>query len=101
MEILENRPSLCFTEYCEQPEDGYGMYMVTKDMKIEQECQHIYYNFYLTPELIFPPLLGFQWVRDHRLLTPPHANILQALSLENSMDNIGALGLLVEDNLFN
>jgi hypothetical protein len=60
MGILENKLSLCFTEYCKQPEDGYGIYVVTKDVKIEQECQHIHYDFYLAPEAIFLPLPGFQ-----------------------------------------
>ena len=50
---------------------------------------------------MFQPLLGFSWVGDQRLLTPLHVNVLQLLHLENSVDNIGALGLTVEDDLFN
>ena len=35
---------------------------VTKDHKVEQERQHIYYDFYLTTAPMFEPLtvLGFQ-----------------------------------------
>ena len=50
---------------------------------------------------MFKPLIGFTWVGDQRLPTPPHVNILQAMHLENSVDNIGELGLMVEDDLFN
>ena len=101
MGILEKRISTCFTNYCTEPEEGLWVYAITKDMKVEQECQHIYYDFYLTPEPIFPPLPGFRHVGDHRLPTPLHVNVLQALNLENSIENIGAHGLLVKDNIFN
>jgi hypothetical protein len=77
------------------------MYAVTKDHKVEQECQHIYYNFYLTAAPMFEPLMGFTWAGDQRLPTLPHINVLQALHLENSIEDIGALGLMVEDNFFN
>ena len=60
MGILEERLSLCFTDYCAPPEDGYGIYVVTKNIKREQECQLIYYDFYLTPGPAFQPLLDFQ-----------------------------------------
>ena len=59
MGILERRISAHFTDYCVEPEDGLCIYMVTKDYKMEQECQHIYYNFYLTVAPMFKPLMGF------------------------------------------
>jgi hypothetical protein len=46
MGILEKRISACFTDYCVEPENGLGIYAVTKDYKVEQEHQHIYYDFY-------------------------------------------------------
>ena len=82
MGILEKRISSQFTDYCTEPEEVLGIYTVTKDLKVEQECQHIYYNFYLTAAPMFEPLLGFSHVGDQRLPTP-HVNILQALCLEN------------------
>jgi hypothetical protein len=50
---------------------------------------------------MFQPLMGFSHVGDQRLPTLPHVNVLQAMHLENSVDNIGVLGLTVEDDLFN
>ena len=84
-----------------EPEEGLGMYTVTKDLKVEQECQHIYYDFYLTAAPMFEPLLGFSHVGDQGLPTPLHVNVLQALCLKNSVDDVRALGLTVEDNFFN
>ena len=101
MGIMEQRISSCFMDYCSLPEDGLGIYAVTKDLKVEQEYQHIYYEFYLMVAPMFQPLMGFSWVGDQRLPTPPHVNVLQAMHLENSMDNIGALRLTIEDDLFN
>ena len=101
MGILEKRISAHFTDYCTEPEEGLGVYAVTKDLKVEQEHQHIYYDFYLMVALMFEPLMGFTWVRDQRLPMPPHVDVLQALCLKNSVDNIGTLGLTVEDDLFN
>ena len=59
MGIMERRISGCFTDYCVEPINGLGIYAVMKDHKIEQEHQHIYYNFYLTPAPMFEPLMGF------------------------------------------
>ena len=98
---IEQRISSCFTDYCSPPEDGLSIYVVTKDLKVEQECQHIYYDFYLMAAPMFQPLMGFSWVGDQGLPTPPHVNVLQAMCLENSMDNVGALGPTIEDDLFN
>ena len=78
-----------------------GVYTVTKDHKTEQECQHIYYDFYLMPAPMFEPLMGFTHVGDQWLPTPPHVNVLQALHLENSVEDVGLLGLTVEDDFFN
>ena len=78
-----------------------GIYTVTKDLKIEQEQQHVYYNFYLTVAPMFQLLIDFTQVGDQRLPIPPHVNILQTMCLENSIDNIGALGLTIEDDPFN
>ena len=33
--------------------------------------------------------------------TPPHVNILEALQLENAIEDEGALRLTVEDDFFN
>ena len=50
---------------------------------------------------MFQPLMGFSQVGDQRLPTPPHVDVLQAMHLKNSVDNVGALGLTIEDDLFN
>ena len=62
MGIIEQRISSHFENYCEQPEEGPGVFMATKDIKIEQECQHVCYDFYLTLALVFMPLLLGVWV---------------------------------------
>ena len=64
MGILEKRISTCFTNYCMELEDELGMYAVTKDLKVEQECQHIYYDFYLMAAPMFEPLMGYICVGD-------------------------------------
>ena len=50
---------------------------------------------------MFEPLMGYMHVGDQRLPTPSHINVLQALHLENSIENMGTLGLTVEDDFFN
>ena len=60
MGILEKRISGCFTNYCMEPTNGLGVFVVTKDHKVEQEWQHIYYDFYLTVAPMFEPLTGFR-----------------------------------------
>jgi hypothetical protein len=101
MGIMEKRISAWFTDYCVEPINGLGVYAVTKDHKTEQECQNIYYDFYLMPAPMFEPLMGFTQVGDQRLLTLPHVNVLQALCPENLIEDVGTLGLTVEDNFFN
>ena len=101
MGIMERRISGCFTDYCVEPINGLGVYAVTKDHKVEQECQHVYYDFYLTPNPKFEPLLGFMQVGDQQLPMLLHINVLQALCLENSIKNARMLGLTVEDDFFN
>ena len=64
MGILERRISRCFTNYCTEPENGLGVYTVTKDLKSEQEHQHIYYDFYLMAEPMFELLMGYMHVGD-------------------------------------
>ena len=93
MGILEKRISVCFTGYCMEPTNGLGVFTVTKDHKVEQEWQHIYYNFYLTVAPMFEPLIGFRLVGDQCLPTPPHINILEALQLKNAIEDKGALRL--------
>ena len=100
MGIMEKRISAWFTDYCVEPIDGLGMYAVTKDCKVEQEQQHIYYDFYLMTAPMFKPLMGYTQVGDQQLPTLPHVNVLQALHLENSIENVGMLRLIVEDNFF-
>ena len=50
---------------------------------------------------MFKPLMGFRQIGDEHLLTLPHVNILEALQLENAMEDEGALRLTVEDDFFN
>ena len=64
MGILEKRISAQFTNYCTKPENGLGMYAVMKDLKVEQEHQHIYYDFYLMAAPMFEPLMGYMHVGD-------------------------------------
>ena len=101
MGIIEKRISGHFTNYCMEPTNGLGVFAVTKDHKVEQEQQHIYYDFYLTLAPMFELLMGFRWIGDEHLPTLPHVNILEALQLENTMEDEGALRLTVEDNFFN
>jgi hypothetical protein len=101
MGILEKRISACFTNYCMELVNGLRVYAVTKDFRMEQEWQHIYYDFYLMAAPMFELLLGFMWVGDQQLPTPPHINVLQALCLENSVEDVRTLGLTVEDDFFN
>ena len=84
-----------------EPTNGLGIFAVTKDHKVEQERQHIYYDFYLTLAPMFEPLMGFRHIKDEQLPTPPHVGILEALQMENTMEDEGALRLTVEDNFFN
>ena len=59
MGIMEKRISAWFTDYCMEPENRLGVHAVTKDLKVEQECQHIYYDFYLMVAPMFKPLMGY------------------------------------------
>ena len=52
--------------------------MVTKDHKVEQERQHIYYDFYLTMAPMFEPPTGYRHIGDEQLPTPPHIGLLEA-----------------------
>ena len=101
MGILEKRISGWFTNYCMEPMNGLGIFAVTKDHKVEQEWQHIHYDFYLTADPMFKPLVGYRHVGDQHLPTPLHINVLEALQLENSIENEGALRLTVENDFFN
>ena len=101
MGIIEKRISGCFTAYCMEPTNGLGVFVATKDHKVEQERQHIYYDFYLTLAPMFKPLIRFRWIGDECLPTLPHVRILEALQMENAMEDEGALRLTVEDNFFN
>ena len=47
-----------------EPTNGLGVFVVTKDHKVEQERQHVYYNFYLMHDPMFEPLPGFTWAGD-------------------------------------
>ena len=53
MGIIEKRISGWFTAYCTQPMNGLGVFEVMKDHKVEQERQHIYYDFYLMSAPMF------------------------------------------------
>ena len=87
--------------YCMEPTNGLGIFAVTKDHKVEQEQQHIYYGFYLMVDPMFKLLVGFRCVGDQCLPMLLHINILEALQLKNSMEDEGALRLTVEDDFFN
>jgi hypothetical protein len=99
--IIEKRVSACFLDYCVQPTNGLGIFAVTKDHKVEQERQNIYYDFYLTVDPMFEPLIGFRHVGDQHLSTPLYAGVLEALQLEREIEDEGALRLMVEDDFFN
>jgi hypothetical protein len=101
MGIIEKRISGQFTAYCTQPMNGLGVFAVTKDHKVEQERQHIYYNFYLMLAPMFKPPMGYRHIGDEWLPTPPHIGILEAFCMENTMEDKGALRLMVEDDFFN
>ena len=64
MGIIEKSISGHFTAYCMEPTNGLGIFMVTKDHKIEQERQHIYYDFYLTSAPMFEPPMGYRRIGD-------------------------------------
>ena len=68
-----------------EPMNGLGVFVVTKDHKVEQERQHIYYDFYLTSAPMFEPSMGYRCIGDKRLPTMPHVGILEALQMENAM----------------
>ena len=101
MGITEKRISGHFTAYCMELMNGLGVFAVTKDHKVEQERQHVYYDFHLTSAPMFKPLMGFRCIGDEHLPTPPHVGILEALQMENTMEDEGALRLMVEDDFFN
>ena len=75
--------------------------MVTKDHKVEQERQHIYYDFYLTTAPMFEPPTGYRCIGDEWLTTPPHIGLLEAFHMENAMEDERALRLMVEADFFN
>ena len=101
MGIIEKRISGQFTGYCMEPTNGLGIFVVTKDHKVEQGRQHIYYDFYLTTAPMFEPPMGYRHIGDEWLLTPPHVGLLEAFCMENAMEDEGALRLTVEEDFFN
>ena len=60
MGIIEKRILGCFTAYCMEPTNRLGVFVVIKDHKVEQERQHIYYDFYLMLAPMFKPLMRFR-----------------------------------------
>ena len=101
MEIIEKRISGWFTGYCVEPTNSLGILAVTKDLKMEQERQHIFYDFYLTTAPMFEPPTGYRCIGDEQLPTPPHVELLEAFHMENAMEDEGALRLMVEEDFFN
>ena len=83
-----------------EPMNGLGVFAVTKDHKVEQERQHVYYDFYLTMAPMFKLPTGYRCIGDE-LPTPPHVGLLEAFRMENAMEDKGALRLMVEDDFFN
>ena len=47
-----------------EPTNGLGIFVVTKDHKVEQERQHVYYDFYLTLVPMFEPPMGYRHIGD-------------------------------------
>ena len=84
-----------------EPTNGLGILAVTKDLKMEQERQHIFYDFYLTTAPMFEPPTGYRHIGDEQLPTPPHVELLEAFHMENAMEDKGALRLMVEEDFFN
>ena len=84
-----------------EPMNGLGIFVVMKDHKVEQERQHIYYDFYLTMAPMFEPPMGYRCIGDEWLPTPPHIGLLEAFHMENAMEDDGALRLMVEEDFFN
>ena len=101
MGIIEKRISGQFTGYCVEPTNSLGIFAVTKDNKVEQERQHIYYNFYLTTAPMFKPPTGYKNIGDEWLPTPPHVGLLEEFCMENALEDEGTLRLMVEDDFFN
>ena len=64
MGIIEKRISGWFMGYCMEPMNSLGILEVTKDHKVEQERQHIYYDFYLTTAPMFEPPTGYRHIGD-------------------------------------
>ena len=64
MKIIEKRISGQFTGYCVEPTNGLGILTVTKDLKMEQERQHIFYDFYLMTAPMFKPPTGYRCIGD-------------------------------------
>ena len=87
MEIIEKRISGQFTGYCVEPTNGLGILAVTPYLKMEQERQHIYYDFYLTTAPVFKPPIGYRCIGDKQLPTPPHIELLETFHMENTMED--------------
>ena len=101
MEIIEKRISGRFTGYCVEPTNGLGILAVMKDLKMEQERQHIFYNFYLMTAPMFEPPTGHRHIGDEWLPMPPHIGLLEEFHMENALEDEGTLRLMVEDDFFN
>ena len=84
-----------------EPTNSLGIFAVTKDHKVEQERQHIYYDFYLTTALMFEPPMGFKCIGDEQLPMPPHVGLLEEFHMENALEDDWTLRLMVEDDFFN
>ena len=50
--------------YCEEPENEEGIHAVMKDMRLEGNQHHAYYDMYLTSEPLNAPVLGFSQYLD-------------------------------------
>ena len=70
MEIMEKSISGWFTGYCVEPTNGLSILAVTKNLKMEQERQHIFYNFYLMTAPMFEPPTGYRCIGDEWLPMP-------------------------------
>ena len=64
MGIIEKRISGQFMGYYMEPTNGLGIFVVTKDHKVEQERHYIYYDFYLTTAPMFKPPTGYRCIGD-------------------------------------
>ena len=76
---IQNHISMHLMDFCDEPVEGYGVHTVTKDAILQDERLYVQYDFYLTPQILFQPPVGYTRVNNRRLPTPPHVGTLLEL----------------------